>query len=106
MNTTISITFAIGSASAVGGVLTALTYQQVSPMMGSMPGLKTFVAAVIGGIGIIPGAVIGELCNRVVETFAKSSYSSWAECHRISNTHSMLVFKPAGILGKNVKEKV
>lgn len=108
VNHTISMTFAIGSAlAAVGGVLLGLTYQQVSPMMGSMPGLKAFVAAVIGGIGIIPGAMIGGYVIGLVETFAKiSPYSSWADAIVFLILIIVLIFKPSGILGKNVKEKV
>lgn len=108
VNRTISITFALGSMlAAVGGILFALAYNQISPMMGTMPGLKAFVAAVIGGIGIIPGAVIGGFIIGIVETFTKAYIStSWADAIVFLLLIIVFIFKPTGILGKNVKEKV
>lgn len=108
VNRTISTTFAIGSSlAAVGGVLLGLTYQQISPFMGAMPGLKAFVAAVIGGIGIIPGAMLGGYAIGLVETFTKAYISSsWADAIVFSLLIIVLLFKPEGILGKNIKEKV
>lgn len=105
---TISITFAIGSAlGAVGGVLFALNYGYLQPYMGMMPGLKAFVAAVLGGIGIIPGAMVGGFLIGLIETFVKGYInSSWANVFVFSILIIVLVVKPTGIFGKNVKEKV
>lgn len=77
VNKTISITFAIGSAlAAIAGILWASNYPQIKPTMGSLPGIKAFIAAVIGGIGIIPGAVLGGFILGIVETFTKAYLST------------------------------
>jgi branched-chain amino acid transport system permease protein len=108
VNRTISITFAIGSAlGALGGVLYSVSYTQVFPTMGVMPGLKAFVAAVLGGIGLIPGAMLGGFVIGMVETLSKSYISSqWSDAIVFGILIIVLLFKPTGILGKNEKEKV
>lgn len=108
VNKTISITFAIGSAlGALGGVLYGITYTQVYPTMGIMPGLKAFVAAVLGGIGLIPGAVLGGFVIGMIETISKAYISSqWSDAIVFGLLIIVLLFKPTGILGKNEKEKV
>lgn len=108
VNRTISITFAIGSAlGAVGGVLYSIAYYQISPYMGVMPGLKAFVAAVLGGIGIIPGAMFGGFLMGIIESLTKGFISSsWSNAIVFSILILVLLFKPSGILGKNIREKV
>jgi branched-chain amino acid transport system permease protein len=108
VNRTISITFAIGSAlGALGGVLYAIAYTQVYPTMGIMPGLKAFVAAVLGGIGLIPGAMLGGFVIGMVETITKAYISSqWSDAIVFGILIVVLIFKPTGILGKNEREKV
>lgn len=108
MNKTISITFAIGSAlAAVAGILYACSYPQVDPYFGYLPGMKAFIAAVLGGIGSIPGAVLGAYFLGMLEAMTKAYISS-----KITDTIVftvlilLLVFKPEGILGQNRKEKV
>ena len=105
---TISITFAIGSALAgLGGVLYSISYYQAEPYMGMMPGLKAFVAAVLGGIGILPGAMLGGFALGLIENIAKAWISSsWANAISFAMLIVILLLKPAGILGKAVKEKV
>jgi branched-chain amino acid transport system permease protein len=105
---TISITFAIGSAlGAVGGLLYAINYYQIEPYMGMMPGLKAFVAAVLGGIGVIPGAMLGGFTIGLVETLTKGYISTtWADAFVFGILIIVLIVKPAGILGKNTREKV
>lgn len=105
---TISITFAIGSAlGAVGGLLYAINYYQIEPYMGMMPGLKAFVAAVLGGIGILPGAMLGGFTIGFVETLTRGYISTtWADAFVFGILIIVLIFKPAGILGKNTREKV
>ncbi len=108
VNKTISITFAIGSAlAALGGALYAVAYYQVDPYMGMMPGLKAFVAAVLGGIGIIPGAMFGGFVMGIVESLTKGYVSSsWSNAIVFGILILVLLFKPAGIFGKNIREKV
>ncbi len=108
VNKTISITFALGSAlGALGGVLYSVAYYQVEPYMGMMPGLKAFVAAVLGGIGIIPGAMLGGFVMGLVESLSIGYISqSWSNAIVFGILILVLLFKPAGILGKNVREKV
>lgn len=108
VNQVIQITFAIGSAlAAVAGVMYLLTYKQITPTIGTMIGLKAFVAAVLGGIGSLPGAVLGAFLVGGAETFAKSlGFTSYADTIVFSILIIILLFKPSGILGKNVKEKV
>lgn len=105
---TIAITFAIGSAlGAVGGILYSMNYYEVQPYMGMMPGLKAFVAAVLGGIGSIPGAMLGGFVIGGIETITRGYISTtWADAFVFGILILVLIFKPAGILGKNIKEKV
>lgn len=108
VNNTISFTFAIGSAlAAVAAVLYCCSYQQIEPTMGSMLGLKAFVAAVLGGIGSIPGAVLGGLLIGIAESFTKGYLSSaLADAVVFGILILVLLIKPAGILGRNIREKV
>ena len=105
VNTTISITFAIGSALA--GVLVGVYYNTINPLMGVTPGLKAFVAAVFGGIGIIPGAMVGGYFIGIVEVLV-SGYgnSMYRDAVVFAILILILILKPAGLLGKNVGEKV
>ncbi len=108
VNSTISFTFAIGSALAgAGGVLVGIYYNSIDPLMGMMPGLKAFVAAVFGGIGSIPGAMIGGLSIGVLETLV-SGYgnSMYRDAAVFAFLIIILILKPSGLLGKNSKEKV
>jgi branched-chain amino acid transport system permease protein len=104
----ISFTFALGSAlAAAGGILYAVRYEQIQPLMGVLPGLKAFVAAVLGGIGNIPGAALGGLILGLVETFVKGSrFSTFADAIAFAVLILILVFRPAGLLGKVQVEKV
>lgn len=105
---TISATFAIGSALAgAGGVLVGMFYNSINPLMGMMPGLRAFVAAVFGGIGVIPGALIGGISIGVIETMV-SGYgnSMYKDAVVFAILILVLIFKPAGLLGKNTREKV
>ncbi|MGE5607527.1 MAG: branched-chain amino acid ABC transporter permease [Bacteroidota bacterium] len=108
VNKVISFTFAIGSAlAAAAGILFASAYPQVEPYMGIMPGLKAFVAAVLGGIGSIPGAMIGGFIMGIAETLTKGFISSQlADAIAFGILIIILVVKPTGILGRNVSEKV
>ncbi len=105
---TISITFAVGSAlAAVAGILYCSSYPMVNPYLGSLPGIKAFIAAVLGGIGSIPGAVLGGFILGIIEALTKAYISSQlSDAIVFTVLIIMLVFKPSGILGKNVKEKV
>jgi branched-chain amino acid transport system permease protein len=107
-NIIISFTFALGSALAgAGGVLYALNYPSIDPLMGVMPGLKAFVAAVLGGIGNIPGAALGGLILGTVETFVGGSqFSTYKDAIAFSVLILILLFRPAGLLGKFTVEKV
>jgi len=108
VDSTISITFAIGSALAgAGGVLVGIYYNSIDPLMGMMPGLKAFVAAVFGGIGSIPGAMIGGLSIGIMETLV-SGYgnSMYRDAAVFAFLIIILILKPSGLLGKNTKEKV
>lgn len=104
----ISFTFGIGSAlAAVGGVLYSTNYPSIDPYMGVLPGLKAFVAAVLGGIGNIPGAAIGGIMLGVIEIFLNGSrYSTYTDAIAFAVLILILLFKPAGILGKLQVEKV
>ena len=105
---TISFTFALGSGLAgAAGVLVGIYYNSIDPLMGMMPGLKAFVAAVFGGIGSIPGAMIGGLGIGVMETLV-SGYgnSMYRDAAVFAFLIVILIVKPTGILGKNTKEKV
>jgi branched-chain amino acid transport system permease protein len=104
---TVSFTFALGSIlAAAGGILYACSYPQISPTMGAMPGLKAFVAAVLGGIGSIPGAMLGGLLLGVAETFAKSVISQYADAVTFSVLIIILLVKPSGLLGQKIRVKV
>jgi len=107
-NVVISATFGLGSALAgAGGVLYAVNYPSIDPLMGVMPGLKAFVAAVLGGIGNIPGAALGGLLLGVVETFVNGSdYSTYKDAIAFGILILILLFRPAGLLGKTTVEKV
>ena len=108
VDSTISFTFAIGSSLAgAGGVLVGIYYNSIDPLMGMMPGLKAFVAAVFGGIGSIPGAMIGGLSIGVLETLV-SGYgnSMYRDAFVFAFLIIILILKPSGLLGKNTKEKV
>ena len=102
------LTFGIGSALAgVAAVLYMGTYAQAQPLMGSMLGIKAFTAAVIGGIGLVPGAVVGGLLLGIVEALTRAYLSSkLADAIVFSILIIVLLIKPTGLLGKNVKEKV
>lgn len=108
VNSTISFTFAVGSALAgIAAILYSMAYQQVSPTMGVMLGTKAFVAAVLGGIGSIPGAVIGGLIVGFSEVFvAAFGLSVWQDAVVFLLLILVLVVKPTGLLGRPVTEKV
>jgi branched-chain amino acid transport system permease protein len=104
----ISFTFGLGSAlAAAGGILYSLNYPTIDPLMGILPGLKAFVAAVLGGIGNIPGAALGGLVLGVIETFVNGSrYSSYTDAIAFALLILILLFRPAGLLGRLQVEKV
>jgi len=108
VNNTISATFAIGSALAgAAGVIFGTYYIKIEPLMGIIPGLKAFIAAVLGGIGIIPGAMVGGLLLGVIESFVSASgFSLWRDGVAFIVLILILIFRPSGLFGKNVKEKV
>lgn len=108
VNGTITVTFAIGSAlAAIAGVLLCSAYPSLSPYTGSMPGIKAFVAAVFGGIGSIPGAMIGGILLGVIENLAKAYISSQlSDAIVFSVLIIVLLVRPTGILGKKINEKV
>ena len=105
---TISFTFLLGSVLAgAAGVLVGVYYNSINPLMGMTPGLKAFIAAVFGGIGIIPGAMIGGLSIGIAETLVIAYGSSlYKDAIVYVILILILIIKPAGLLGKNVKEKV
>ena len=108
IDTSISITFAIGSAlAAVAAVLYSSTYPLINPYMGSMLGLRAFIAAVIGGIGVIPGAMIGGFIIGIAEALIKRYISSArADAIVFALLIIVLLVKPSGLLGRNEREKV
>ena len=108
VNVTISVTFAIGSAlAAIAGVLLCSAYPTLVPTTGSMPGIKAFTAAVFGGIGSIPGAMIGGILLGIIEIFSKSYIStSLSDAIVFAVLIIVLLVKPTGILGKKITEKV
>ncbi len=108
VNGTIALTFAIGSAlAAVAGVLLCSSYPSLTPYTGAMPGIKAFVAAVFGGIGSIPGAMIGGILLGIIEILGKAYISSqMADAIVFAVLIVVLLVKPTGILGKNIQEKV
>lgn len=108
VNTTISYTFAIGSALAgAAGIMVGIYYNSINPLMGMLPGLKAFVAAVFGGIGVIPGAMIGGYFIGIVEVLV-SGYgnSMYRDGIVFAILILVLIIKPTGLLGKNTREKV
>ena len=110
INTTsiIVFTFAVGSAlAAVGAVLYSNSYPQIKPMMGGMLGLKAFVAAVFGGIGSIPGAMLGGFVLGFAESLSVvAGYSAWMDAVVFALLIVILLVRPAGLLGKHTREKV
>ena len=107
-NHTITITFAIGSAlAAVASIFYGMTYVYIKPTTGAMPGIKAFTAAVFGGIGSIPGAMLGGILLGVIEQFSKAYISTlWADAIVFAVLVIVLVVKPTGLLGKQIREKV
>ena len=108
VNTTISFTFAIGSAlAAIAGVLLCSAYPTLMPTTGSLPGIKAFTAAVFGGIGSIPGAFLGGILLGVIEIFAKAYISTQlSDAIVFAVLILVLVIKPTGLLGHEIHEKV
>ena len=107
VNRTISMTFAIGSAlAAIAGALLCSSYQTLMPTTGSLPGIKAFTAAVFGGIGSIPGAMLGGILLGIIETFAKVINTNISDAVVFAVLIIVLLVKPAGLLGKTVREKV
>ena len=108
VNSTISLTFAIGSGlAAIAGVLLCSAYPTLMPTTGSMPGIKAFTAAVLGGIGSIPGAMLGGILLGVIEIFSKAYISTQlSDAIVFAVLIVVLLIKPAGLLGKKVREKV
>ena len=107
-NRVISVTFGIGSAlAAAGGVLVGVYYNSIDPLMGIMPGLKAFVAAVLGGIGVIPGAMAGGLILGVVEALVSGFLSStFRDAAAFAILILVLLLRPSGLFGKHTQEKV
>ena len=108
VNATIALTFAIGSGlAAIAGVLLCSAYPTLMPTTGSMPGIKAFTAAVLGGIGSIPGAMLGGILLGVIEIFSKAYISTQlSDAIVFAVLIVVLLIKPAGLLGKKVREKV
>ncbi len=108
VNTTISMTFAIGSAlAAIAGVLLCSAYPTLMPTTGSMPGIKAFTAAVFGGIGSIPGAFLGGILLGIIEIFAKAYISTQlSDAIVFAVLIIVLIVKPSGLLGRRMSEKV
>lgn len=107
-NVVITFTFGLGSAlGAAGGVLYAVNFPSIDPLMGLLPGLKGFVAAVLGGIGSLPGAALGGLLLGLVETFVNGSrFSTYTDAIAFALLIALLLFKPEGLLGTRRVEKV
>ncbi|HET7434508.1 MAG TPA: branched-chain amino acid ABC transporter permease [Thermoanaerobaculia bacterium] len=108
VNRIVSTTFVIGSMlAAVAGILFGLSYPKIDPLMGIMPGLKAFVAAVLGGIGNVPGAVVGGIIIGIVESFVGgSSFSNYRDAIAFVILIIILLFRPSGLFGKYQAEKV
>ena len=108
VNSTISLTFAIGSAlAAVASLLLCSAYPQIRPYTGAMPGIKAFVAAVFGGIGSIPGAMIGGILLGIIENLSKAYISSQlSDAIVFGVLIVVLIIRPTGIMGKKMNEKV
>ena len=105
---TITMTFAIGSAlAAFASIFYGMTYVYIKPTTGAMPGIKAFTAAVFGGIGSIPGAMLGGIMLGLIEQFSKTYISTlWADAIVFGVLVLVLIVKPSGLLGKAVREKV
>lgn len=108
VNKTITMTFAIGSfLAAVAGILYICQYQSLKPTMGALPGIKAFVAAVLGGIGSIPGAMLGGIVLGIIESFSKAFISTeLSDAIVFSVLVIVLLVRPSGFLGKKKSEKV
>lgn len=108
VNRTISLTFAIGSGlAAVAGVLMCSSYTTLTPYIGAMPGIRAFVAAVFGGIGSIPGAMIGGILIGIIENLSKAYISSQlSDAIVFAVLIIVLLVKPTGLMGKKIAEKV
>lgn len=107
VNKVITVTFAIGSAlAAVAALMYCAKYPRVTNDMGSMMGLKAFIAAVFGGIGVIPGAMLGGILVGLIEIFVKLFAPGWYEAITYAILIIVLLVKPSGLLGKNAGEKV
>ena len=108
VDATISMTFAIGSGlAAIAGVLLCSAYPTLVPTTGSMPGIKAFTAAVFGGIGSIPGALLGGILLGVIEIFAKAYISTQlSDAIVFAVLIVVLLVRPTGLLGKQIREKV
>ncbi|HWS30504.1 MAG TPA: branched-chain amino acid ABC transporter permease [Clostridia bacterium] len=108
VNRTVSFTFAIGSALAgAAGVMVGVYYNSINPLMGMLPGLKAFIAAVFGGIGILPGAMLGGYFIGMVEVLVAGYINStYRDAVVFFILILILIFKPAGLLGKKAREKV
>jgi branched-chain amino acid transport system permease protein len=108
INKVITITFAVGSAlGAAAGVMVGIYFRTVTPMMGLMPGLKGFVAAVLGGIGSIPGAMLGGLLLGIAEVMGAAYISSqYRDAVAFAILIIVLLFKPSGLIGKSLQVKV
>ena len=104
----ISFTFGLGSALAgAGGILYAMNYPSIDPLMGTMPGLKAFVAAVLGGVGSLPGAALGGLLIGLIETFvAGTGWSTYRDAVAFAILILILLLRPAGLLGTSRSDKV
>ena len=104
----IALTFILGSSlAAVAGILYGLSYPKIDPLMGIMPGLKAFVSAVLGGIGNVPGAVVGGLVIGIIEAFVGgSAYSNYRDAIAFIILIVILLFRPSGLFGKYQAEKV
>jgi branched-chain amino acid transport system permease protein len=108
INKVITVTFAVGSAlGAAAGVMVGIYFRTVTPMMGLMPGLKGFVAAVLGGIGSIPGAMLGGLLLGIAEVMGAAYISSqYRDALAFAILIVVLLFKPSGLIGSSLQEKV
>lgn len=104
----ISLTFILGSVlAAVAGILFGLSYPNINPLMGIMPGLKAFISAVLGGIGNVPGAVVGGMVIGIIESFVGGSrFSSFRDAIAFVILIGILLFRPSGLFGKYQAEKV
>ena len=108
VNGTISLTFAIGSGlAAVAGILFIAQYESLRPTLGALPGIKAFVAAVLGGIGSIPGAMLGGIILGIIESLSKAYISTQlSDAIVFGVLVVVLLVRPSGLLGKQRREKV